>query len=128
MIERAIYQLLLADSAISAIVSNRIYPDVADEGVQGPYLVYQKIGGFRPLDIALDAGQKSALIQIDAYGVDAEVVRGLGELLIELFHGTPAVADGNEIQFGLLQGEPVPGYEEVTELRRLMVEFIFYYH
>ena len=39
----AIYNLLLNDSAVAAIVSTRIYPELAEEGVSAPYIVYSVV-------------------------------------------------------------------------------------
>ena len=36
----AIYSLLVNDSAVSAIVGTRIYPELAEEGASAPYIVY----------------------------------------------------------------------------------------
>ena len=39
----AIYSLLVNDSAVSAIVGTRIYPELAEEGASAPYVVYSVV-------------------------------------------------------------------------------------
>jgi len=126
MIERAIYQMLSADSAVGAIAEDRIAADVAED-TSGPYLVVSLVGGSRPLFLDGSPRQASARIQIDAYAVDPEEVRELAETVIDLFHGHAAMADGHDIQLGELVGAPVPSYESETGFRRQMMEFKFYY-
>ena len=39
----AIYSLLVNDSAVSALVGTRIYPELAEEGASAPYVVYSVV-------------------------------------------------------------------------------------
>jgi hypothetical protein len=39
----AIYSLLVNNSAVSAIVGTRIYPELAEEGASAPYIVYSVV-------------------------------------------------------------------------------------
>jgi hypothetical protein len=39
----AIYSLLVNDSAVSAVVGTRIYPELAEEGASAPYVVYSVV-------------------------------------------------------------------------------------
>ena len=39
----AIYSLLVNDSAVSALVGTRIYPELAEEGASAPYIVYSVV-------------------------------------------------------------------------------------
>lgn len=127
MIERAVYQLLLADAGIVAVVGSSVGVDLVEDPVS-PYLVVSLVSGRRPLFIDLTPRQKTALIQIDIYALDSEQVRDLAELIIALFHGKSASADGHDIQLILLENEPIPSYESETGLRRLITEFRFNYH
>lgn len=36
-------------AALAPLVGDRVYPDVADEGSELPRIVYQQVGGVRPL-------------------------------------------------------------------------------
>ena len=38
-----IYSLLVNDSAVSAVVGTRIYPELAEEGASAPYVVYSVV-------------------------------------------------------------------------------------
>ncbi len=126
MIERGIYQLLVADPAIIGIAGDRVSVDVAED-TSGPYLVIALVNNPRQTFLDGSPRQSRARIQIDAYAGDPEEVRELAEAAINLFHGHGAVADGHDIQFGELVSGPVPSYESETGLRRQMMEFQFYY-
>lgn len=39
----AIYSMLKDDSAVSALVGTRIYPELAEEGASAPYIVYSVV-------------------------------------------------------------------------------------
>jgi len=39
----AIYSMLKDDSAVAALVSTRIYPELAEEGASAPYIVYSVV-------------------------------------------------------------------------------------
>lgn len=55
-VEQAIYQRLASDPAIVAIVSNRIYPDEAEPGVDRPLIVYDVAASDEQRDLAGDVG------------------------------------------------------------------------
>ena len=43
MISTAIYSILYANAAVKAVVSNRIYPNMATQTAQHPYIVYSVV-------------------------------------------------------------------------------------
>ena len=126
MIEKAIYQLLLSDSDVSAIAGDRISVDLAED-VTGPYLVFFLVGGTNPLFLDGSAGQSRARVQVDAYAQGAEQVRKLAAAVIALFHGKSVQSEGYKIQLSELVQGPKSSYESETGLRRQMMEFQFFF-
>ncbi len=47
VIEEALYSHLAADAGVSALVGDRIYPTLAPQEAELPYLVYQRVSGPR---------------------------------------------------------------------------------
>lgn len=69
-VEYAIRQRLVDTTAVAALVASRIYPQIAQQGAQRPYIVYQVISTDRPRHLLATSGLVSNRIQIDSYGVD----------------------------------------------------------
>ena len=63
----AIYSLLVNDSAVSAIVGTRIYPELAEEGASAPYIVYSVVSN-TPSDTKDGAPVDEAQLEIFSVG------------------------------------------------------------
>ena len=63
----AIYSLLVNDSAVSAIVGTRIYPELAEEGASAPYVVYSVVSN-TPSDTKDGAPVDEAQLEIFSIG------------------------------------------------------------
>ena len=59
----AIYTMLKDDSAVSAVVGTRIYPEMAAEGAQAPYIVYSVVSN-TPVDTKDSAPVDEAQLEI----------------------------------------------------------------
>jgi hypothetical protein len=55
-------------SALGSLVSNRVYPDIAPQGVAKPYITYQQVGGraIAFLETAV-VGRRNARIQVNVW-------------------------------------------------------------
>ena len=67
MIEAAIRQELVDDTAVAALAVARVYPQMAAQGAALPYLVYSRISTDRPRHLLSAAGITSARVQVDCY-------------------------------------------------------------
>ena len=63
----AIYSLLVNDSAVSAVVGTRIYPELAEEGASAPYVVYSVVSN-TPSDTKDGAPVDEAQLEIFSIG------------------------------------------------------------
>ncbi len=59
----AIYSMLKDDSAVSALVGTRIYPELAEEGAQTPYVVYSVVSN-TPVDTKDSAPVDEAQLEV----------------------------------------------------------------
>jgi len=64
-IEAALYSYLSGVSAVTALVSTRIYPGQAPEATAKPYIVHHRISGRRFPSVTGPSGMVRARIQID---------------------------------------------------------------
>ena len=66
-IETDLYTTLSNDSGVTALISTRIYPNLAPEGVTHPYVTYQVVTGERLSTIAGVDDAKRKRIQINCH-------------------------------------------------------------
>ena len=80
MRENRIPLLLSADSNVTALVSTRIFPDLAPRGALAPYVVYKLVGG--NADTRIDGGRsfENLRVQVDCYAKEKDDAIALGLL------------------------------------------------
>lgn len=67
MIEDGIYSYLSGQTALTDVVSTRIYPHVAPTSAKLPYLVFQEIEGSHREHMTAASGLANVLLQVTAY-------------------------------------------------------------
>lgn len=104
-------------SALSSLVSNRAYPDVAPDAVVKPYLVFQQVGG-RAVQFMSAAvpSKKNSRIQVSVWGDTRAQVSALAVQVEDALRGVAA------LQTTVL-GAPVAVYEADTKLRGSQQDF-----
>lgn len=102
-----IYQLLIADSAVYAIVGTRIYYKPAKQGGTQPYIVLTFASSVPNNNLSELPDNDDQRIQIDTYA--------LGQILAEQLGET--VRDAIEAEYDILIG-PTPIAEVDTDLSR----------
>lgn len=127
MIERAVYEILSADSGIANIVQQKIFPVVNDQGQPAPYVVYSAVFDNTPLHLDSSEAQSFANIQIDVYHHDHEQACELSLAIRGLLNGSGFNIDGHNIQVFIFRGQR-PGYEDDTKLHRVSLDFDCHYH
>lgn len=75
--EEAVYRILAASSAVSAIVSGRIYPD-RSAGTTAPYVIYSSITGISDPLLEGGATHDKIRIQVDCYATTKTAAKALG--------------------------------------------------
>jgi hypothetical protein len=67
VIEDALYSRLAQDSALSALIADRVYPVMAPQGVAAPYLVYLKVVEMASGTLCAQDPMVRDLFQFDSY-------------------------------------------------------------
>ena len=87
MIVETVIELLGQDTAIRALVDDRIYPGFMPDGVTFPALVVTKATGMGSYVLAGDAGIEDARVQVDCYDTGAAAVIDLRNAVRRLLSG-----------------------------------------
>jgi len=100
----ALYGILSANAAVSAIVSNRIYPEIAAQGATLPLVVY-KFTGLQPSDTksgvsTLDE-ESYVLVAISESYTDVTALASKVRIALDRYTGT---VNGVEVQSAQLTG------------------------
>lgn len=104
-------------SALSSLVSNRVYPDLAPDGVARPYIVYQQIGGsaVQFVDVTVPS-KKNSRIQVSVWGDTRAQVSALAVQVEDTLRGVATLQT-------VVLGAPVAVYEADTKLRGSQQDF-----
>jgi len=86
-VDDALHAKLTAATGVSSIVSTRIHPDRAPDGVAAPYIVFQLIYADQDQTLAGAAGLAEHLFQIDCYAKDAAKAKELAQRVVLALHG-----------------------------------------
>lgn len=118
MIKAALYQYLIADAGLAALIGDRVYPQLIPQRAWNgahvqPCAVYQRVGITRDVRYCGTSGLARSAFQIDAYATEYEnadaVARAIKSALID-FRG--AMTDVHvhavmlEVEFDQLDPEP----------------------
>ena len=90
----AIYNHLINDSAISGIVSTRIYPDVAPSSAAVPYIVFLLVSRQTDHHLGGVTGTQHARVQIDSYESSSPRRGALSAAIKARCDGWAATRDG----------------------------------
>lgn len=130
MIVEAVIELLLADPATAALVSNRIFPRFMPDGVTFPALVVTKATGIGSYDLAGDAGVEDARVQVDCYSDQGEGsvigLRNAVRRLLSGFKGGPTSSPCSIVSSFVINDLDLsePNSERTgPRLKRRMIEF-----
>ncbi len=110
---------LLFDT-VKSLVSNRVYPDVAPEGVTRPYITYQQVGGMSInfVDVTVPS-KRNSIFQINVWSDRRMEAASLMKQVSD------ALRINTAMQTTVLV-EPVATYDEVTQMRGARQNFSFW--
>lgn len=114
-VEATIYE------ALRALVSDRVFPDVAPEETPRPYITYQQVGGnsVNFLDPTTPS-KKNGRWQINVWADTRTEAAPLMRLVEDTLRGVLA------LQTTVL-GAPIARYDEETKLRGMTQDFSFWF-
>lgn len=91
--EDVIVQLALADASVAALVSTRVYPDMAPQSPTLPYIVVQRIDAIREQALSGAAGCGTARVQVDTYAASKSSAWSVAEALRTALYGWEGTQD-----------------------------------
>lgn len=108
------------NDAIKALVSNRVYPDVAPENTVRPFITYQQVGGSSAnfVDVTVPT-KKNSRFQINVWA-DTRIAAAALAIQVE-----DALRVVTALQTTVLSA-PVATYDEVTKMRGTRQDFSFW--
>lgn len=93
-VEEALYFLLVHDASLSAFVGNRVYPLVAPNYVETPYIAYKRVSGPRWRSISGPSGVAQPRIQIDVYDLTYAGAKATAKAVRKALDGYRGVIGG----------------------------------
>lgn len=118
---------LLADSATTALIDRRLYPDQASQGAATPYLVYQEVSLAGSYNLSGPDGTRSRRIQFDAYATGKADCLTLSERVLALFDGKKQTLGARtEVLHCQIDGAQ-SGYDPAQRIYRSRIDLTFIY-
>jgi hypothetical protein len=122
--------VLLADGAISALVSTRIYPDARPQDCELPAIEYSIVSSVDHQDLSGPTGTETARIQFDIYALTRLDANALADLAKKLLAGLQQESsygvwiEGATIAGGIRYGsvDPSDGSDEKTRMTSFDVQ------
>ena len=128
MIYDALYTILAAATDLTDLVSTRIYPDKAPQGVTAPYVVFQRISGVHLQSHQGSSGLTFPRFQFDAWASQRSAAENIGNeirLAIQGYSNQSPVS-GTVIQ-AILAENDAGGYDDETQLFRHRSDFFIHH-
>ena len=127
MISQAIYEILYADASVKGVVSNRIYPNTAQQGDVLPYIVYTKVSKL-PTDVKdSGTGFDKTRIQVDCYHTtyaNCEVLAGYVRTAMDRVKGSYGSMTILQIVFLDENDMPLVFQEDSDKVYQIAVDFM----
>lgn len=112
-LETKLYTLLSGAGAVTAIASTRIYPLVAPQDADAPYITYQRIATPREYSHQGYSNLENPLLQIDCWSSDYATGKTLSEAVISAMRGSTT--------FHVSEDRPRESYED--DMFRFSIDF-----
>lgn len=129
MIEEALVAHLLADADVSALIDDRIFPNVAPQDAALPLLVYQRISSPRVRSQSGPSGLAHPRFQIRAKAATYAGARDLANKVrvsLDGFAGTMGGGGGVSVGAAFLDNER-DAYEDTLEAHSVPMDFIIWH-
>lgn len=123
--ELAVYSLLKDAPAIIALVADRIFPLLAPQDVDVPFLVYQRVSGVRWRSLSGPSGMAQPRMQVDAYAMTYSGAKTLATAVRQTLDGFRGVVAGIRVGGIALQSDQDMPEEDVEpKLFRVSMDFM----
>lgn len=106
-------------TTLSSLVGGRVFPDVAPEGTQRPFITYQQKGG-KPVNFigAESSNKKNARIQINVWSQTRLEASAISRAIEDTVVLAPLL--------GSIETGAIATFDEITQSRGTMQDFSFW--
>lgn len=118
-----LYSRLSGYAGLTALVSTRVYPNVAPQNVTVPFVTYRRVSSVRDSGFGADTGTVTDRFQFDAYATTYSGVRDIVEQLRAALQrwttAGPPVVEGVFLETTLetFEAEPALLHHAITDFR-----------
>jgi len=126
-VEKALINILKADSGVTALVNTRIFFADSPQTPPVPFILMTRVGTQFVHSLNSNSGLCNARIQLDCYAKTQKEARSVGQAVkaaLDTFRGTESEVT---IQAVLLL-DSMDGYDESPELRRVTQDYHVWYN
>ncbi len=127
MIEQGIHDLLLADTAVSGLIGNRLYPLMLPEAAMFPAASYQLISAIEQYTLDGPLGLTQARLQIDAWGQTYGSAKILAAAIHAVLNGYDGTLDEGTAVFEIERDQATDGFDPNSRLYRVQSDFMILY-
>jgi hypothetical protein len=114
-----LFNALTTDPTVNALVKTRVYPNVAQQGCDRPFVVYTVINAeLQNSMLGFTGGLQNFVVQVDCYSTDFDEVQNLADAVQDLL-GTARTVVGLKG----FRGNRSEDYEDDTRLHRVSMDF-----
>lgn len=125
-IEEAIYSRLTAASAVTALVSTRIYPNKIPQEATLPAVAYQRISARRVKAHAAPTGLARVRVQVTCVARTYSEVKGLAVVVRKALEGVIGTVGGLAVQGSWLETD-ADEYGDAEGLHSVRQDFMFWH-
>lgn len=126
MMDEAVDERLRGDTALAALVVDRIYPDIVPQGVVYPVIIYHQVSESATYSHDGDSNLDTARYQFDCYGSTKVSSRAVKDALRSLLSGKKFSASNVRVASCRLDNS-LSGYEPAFKAWRYIQDYIFQY-
>lgn len=127
MILQAVYQILIGNPGLAALVGDRVYPVVIPEDVPSPVITFQRVTTDREYTKDGPSGVATVMLQVNVWEPDPLKAAQVGAQVVKALH-----AAWNGAVAGVELGEvkclnEMDAYDEETKLAGVQLEWSIQY-
>ena len=125
--EAAIYAMLNASSAVTAIVGQRVYLDTRPEADPLPAIVYSLISEKQDNSRIGDIETVMTRIQVNCLGNTADALVSLRESVRLACHNQSGTFGGTQVIYSLMDGAGPDTYDELVNIYVKTIDFFIHF-
>ena len=126
-IEEAFYTFITSKTDITALVSDRIYPILAEQNITIPFVVYTRISTVRSYSHSGDSDIQSVRMQIDIIGNTLNQAQSIATLIINYCNSFNGLM-GDKMIATITVDDQQNFYDDITKTKRIMIDLIITYY